>query len=244
MNTMKMKIFNRGGNFTSSKFFTILFAAFFTVLATSCLDDEPAPEPSPVAYVSLYHMSPVASSLSILVDNNRINSNAFSYTDYSGYLRFSPGERTLKFTPFNAANAIIESDIELLEDSIYSAFITGTMDDLELMVVNDKINFEDRENSLIRILHASPDAPAVKLVFSDEQQAIFDNLVYRSISEFEEISSDNATFEIRNADTDELISTVTNYDFAAENFYTIVVRGFVDPEDGNDNELNVQVIRN
>ncbi len=244
MITMKMNVFRIKRWFLESQFSFLLLALFFTGLTTSCLDDEPIPEPDPVAYLSLHHVAPITSSLAIILDNNRINSNPFVYTDYSGYSRFYTGERSLKITPYNASNTLLESDITLVEDSIYSVFITGTPDDLELMVINDKISFDDTQNSLIRVLHASPDAPAVNLVFSNATQATFEDVGYRDISFIEEISSGNASFEIRNAETDELISSVSNYDFSPENFYTIVVRGYANPQDGNENELSVQVVRN
>ncbi len=226
-----------------SKFTLLSSAILLSGLLTSCLDDDPLPEPDPVAYVSFYHVAPIT-SLNIILDNNRINTNAFAYSDHTGYLRLFTGERSLSFTPSNASNTLLEGNLNLVEDSIYSVFITGDLDDPELLIVNDEIIFDDSQNPLIRLLHASPDAPDVKLVFTDANDPTFEDITYKEISGFEEISSGNVSFEIRNAETDELISAVSNYNFEQQRFYTIVVRGYVETQEDIEKQLSVQVIRN
>jgi hypothetical protein len=238
-NDFKVKIW-----FANSKFSLLPLAVLFTVFTIGCGEDEAVPESEPVAYVSLIHMAPIASSLTIFADNNRVNTNRFAYTDYTGYLRFYTGKRTLRFTSFNNSTVILLEDISLAQDSIYSVFVTGALDDLQLMVVNDRIKLEDQQNSLIRILHVSPDAPSVDLVFSGLEQLTFSNISYRNISEFKEITSGSASLEIKNADTGELMGTVSDYNFLSEAYYTIIVRGYADPQDGNQNQWNIQVIRN
>lgn len=240
---MKINDFMIQKNYVKTRLTSFIIALLFIGLTTSCLDDEPVPEPDPVAYVSFYHMAPVG-SLSISLDNNNINSNPFAYTEYTNYLRFLTGERSLKFTPFNASNTLLESEINFVEDNIYSLFITGDSSDLELLVVNDKINFEDSRNPLIRLLHTSPDAPDIKLVFTESEDTTFNNITYKEISNFEVIPSGISSIEIRNADTDDLISTVSNYSFEQESLYTVVVRGYVSNQGDEDKQLSVQVIKN
>lgn len=226
-----------------SKFTLLILAIFFSGLLISCLDDDPVPEPDPVAYVSFYHVAPIT-SLNIILDNNRINTNPFAYTDHTGYLRFFTGDRWLSFTPSNASNTLLEGNLNLVEDSIYSVFITGDLDDPELLIVNDEIIFDDSQNPFIRLLHASPDAPELKLVFTGSDDPTFDDVFYKEISDFNKISSGNVSFEIRNAETDELISEVSNYNFEQQRFYTIVVRGYLEAQEDIEKQLSVQVIRN
>src|SRR5688572_26090583 len=70
-------------------------------------------QPSPIAYVSLYNASPDAPDLNIVVDSRQINTYPFEYSDHTGYLRFYIGDRNLKFGPFGASNAVVDTTVTL-----------------------------------------------------------------------------------------------------------------------------------
>src|SRR5688572_6163012 len=107
-------------------------------LLTSCLDDDETPvTPLPIGYVSIYHAAPDAPALDIIVDNNTINNRPFGYTDHSGYLNFRTGDRNLKFSSTNAANALVDSTISVTEGKAYSVFVINTLPTLEMLVVED-----------------------------------------------------------------------------------------------------------
>lgn len=229
-------------NFTWILCFTILMSIF-----TGCKDDEGDeidPEPIDIAYVSLYHVSPDAPPLDVIVDNNRINFNPFEYTEYTGYRRFFTGERELRFTPFNASNTLLETNLTLEDDSLYSIFFTGEEDDFEALVVNDEILGQEVDGTLIRVVHVSPDAPSVDLALEDEEGPLFDNVSYRNASDFVEITPGLTSFELRESGEDQVVATVSNINFLPGRVYTLLVRGFVDPPAGSDRTLGVQIVPN
>lgn len=229
--------------FHSTSLLTI-FAVFSLVFLGSCInDDETEPLPQePLTYVSIYHLSPNTSPLNILVDNSRINSFPFEYEDYSGYLRFYAGENAFKFTPSNASNTVADTTIKMGQDSLYSIFIVADSNKVETLVTLDKIKLQDSENALIRTLHASPDTPEVKIVFTNG--TIPDKtMVYSTVSDFTEVSTGKFSFEVQNAATEEVLATVTNVDFLSQRVYTIVLKGFSEPPAGNENELSVEVVQ-
>lgn len=241
---MELKKFNT----RKSPLFTLLLCISLLMVAlTGCNDDDdditPIPEPDSVAYVSLYHMSPDAPPLEIHVDNNRINFNAFDYTEHTGYLRFYTGERNLLFTPFNASNSLVETTVNLEDDMLYSVFVTGTADDLEALVTEDEIPDAADGNTLVRVVHVSPDAPAVDLSTTGDEP-LFLNVAYRTAADFTEIPAGNTSFEITSAGGDEVLASVPNVNFLPGRVYTLVVRGYVDPPAGNTNSLSVQIVPN
>ncbi len=238
-------------NYNVRKFPLLNFSWLFSILLlatifTGCDDDDDRVDidPQPVAYVSFYNGSPEGSALDIYADNSKINFNAFDYTDYTGYLRFFTGERTLRFTPFNAANTVAEETVVLVADSLYSVFITGQLGDRQAMIVHDDIRAEDTDNALIRVLHASPDAPTINLVQTGTETSLFNNITYREITEFGEITPGQTSFDITNAANGEFITTVANVNFLSGRVYTLIVRGFVEPPAGNNNDLSVQITPN
>ena len=80
-------------------------------------------DPGPVALVSLFHTSPDAPNLDILVDNEKINTVPFEYGKYTGYLQFSSGNRNLKLRPFGGGAVAIDQTITLEPDEDFSIFV-------------------------------------------------------------------------------------------------------------------------
>lgn len=222
---------------------------YFTLLMgtlTGCKDDDdvmPAPVTDTVAYVSLYHVSPDAPPLAIRVDDNRINFNPFQYTEHTGYLRFYTGERNLLFTPFDASNTLLQTTADLEDDMLYSVFVTGTANDLEALVTEDEIPEADAGNTLLRVVHVSPDAPAVNLSTTGDEP-LFANISYRNASGFTEIPAGSTSFEVTAADGDEVLASVDNVNFLAGRVYTLLIRGYQNPPAGNTNALSVQIVPN
>jgi hypothetical protein len=243
---MKEQFFKTKKNLIYSLSWVMLFTLFMG-LTTSCDDDDDIIDNGdavPVAYVSLYHVSPDGPDLDIQVDNNRVNYYPFEYTDYTGYLRFYTGERELKFTPFNASNTLFETSLSLEEDSLYSVFVTGIAGERETVVVHDEFEENDTDNTLIRIVHASPDAPAIHLSLSGEDDNLFDDVAYRDVSDFMEVEDGVTSFEILNAENGEVITSVSDVNFRPDRVYTLIVRGYLEPPAGTGEELSVQVVPN
>jgi hypothetical protein len=118
-----------------------LVAGVLVVLMASCLDDDTtAITPVPVGYLSVYHASPDAPALDIVVDNRTINNTPFDYADYSGYLNFYTGSRNFKVTPVNAASALIDTTFNVADGKVYSLFVINRLTNIEpLLVVSDSI---------------------------------------------------------------------------------------------------------
>lgn len=237
-------------NIRKSPFLTLLLClALLMVALTGCDDDDavtPVPEPDSVAYVSLYHMSPDAPPLAIQVDNNRFNFNPFDYTEHTGYLRFYTGERNLLFTPWDASNTLLQTTASLEDGRLYSVFVTGTADDLEAFVTEDEIPEADAGSTLVRVVHASPDAPAVDLTTTDaeDDEPVFSNIAYRNASDFVEIPAGNTSFDITTAGGDEVVAEVANVNLLSGRVYTLLIRGYDNPPAGNTNALSVQIVPN
>ena len=225
----------------------IICFTFMSVALSSCLDDDgvTAPDLEPVAYVALYNGSPDAPSLDVFVDNNRINSGGLDYADHTGYLRFFTGDRTLKFTPYNASNTLVDTTATFEEETLYSVFITGEESDLETLITEDEFPESSEGNAVVRIVHLSPDVPAVNLFTGeDSEEPFFENVAYQSASDFVTIPPGNTTLKLTSMGEGETLATVSDYKFVEDRVYTIVVRGYQEPPAGNGNALSVQVFMN
>lgn len=243
-----MKLFNlKSGQLLLKR--TILIAILPVMLTlTGCLNDDDSnvvPD-VPAAYVSLYHTAPDAPALDILLDSRRLNSKAFSYSDfnYVAYLPFYTGERELKFTPYNNSNTLLDTAITFKEDEFYSVFLINDNNELDAWVIEDELPDVDQGKVMVRIVHVAPDVAAVNFSKDGAETALFSDVEFKHASEFKSIDAGSVSFDLTSAEDDSELAAVSNYTFSAGNYYTIVVKGYETPPTGNNNELSVQIIRN
>ncbi|NJN28864.1 MAG: DUF4397 domain-containing protein [Cyclobacteriaceae bacterium] len=211
---------------------------------TSCLDDDDDITPEQVAFVSIYHLSPDAPDLDVELDDRLIFNQALEYTDYSNYLRFYPGSRELAFSPFNANNILVDTTVNFQADKVYSVFVSGAGSNLSTLIVEDKIESPAAGESMIRVIHLSPDAAATDFYLGDESTALISDLEFNESSEFEAIDAGEYDLNITpGGETDALVS-VEKANFREGGIYTVLLRGFENAPAGNNNDLSIQIVRN
>jgi len=204
-----------------------------------------APEPEPVAYVSFYHDSPDAPDLDIQLENQVINKQGFKYAAYSGYLTLAPGQHQIKFTPVSAANAFIDSTLTFKEEKVYSLFAINTKQDMELLAIQDSVKTPATGKANIRIIHLSPDAPAIDISTTGTTgTALANNLSFKGHTEFLELASDKHTIQAKAAGTNDLLLTATDLQLEAGKTYSLLIRGFKTPPTGNTNGFSAQLVTN
>ncbi|WP_158607134.1 DUF4397 domain-containing protein [Pontibacter oryzae] len=208
-------------------------------------DDTEMPEPTPAAFVSFYHGSPDANDIDIQLNSRVLNTQPFKYSTFSGYLPLSPETYNIKFTQVNAATAYVESTPTFKNGKAYSIFAVNTLANMEMLIVQDSVKAPASGKAGLRIINLSPDAPALDI--STTGTTVLDlatDVAFKEITPFMEIDGKTYTLEIKNADTDEVLLTVTSTNFQPNVTYSLIIRGFATPPSGNTNTLNAQVISN
>ncbi len=216
--------------------------AFLVVVMTSCLDDDQANEPIPVAYVSLYHASPNAPELDVFVDDRQVN--RLEFTDYTGYLNFYTGNRHFEISPLNASNALIDTTVTFTNGAFYSIFIVNNLSNVETLTVLDSASAPSSGKAKIRFINLSPDAGAFDVTVDESSSPLFAGQAFKTSSNFVELDAAESSFVLKaSGGSDELVS-VSDAELQAGKFYTIIARGFVTPPSGNNNELSLEIITN
>ncbi len=228
--------------FFHGRVLAILAFSAIVLLMSSCLDDEGSKvDPVPVGYVNVYHAAPDAPSLDIIVDGNRINTQPFDYTDYSGYLNFYTGSRSIKFSTTNAANALVDTTFSVAEGKAYSLFVISTLPDLQLLAVADSANAPASGKAMLRFVHLSPDAPAIT-VTEQGGSTIFEDASFKDATNFIEVDAKTYSFDLKSTDTGEVLLNAKDLNIRDGGFYTIITRGFANPPEGNTNLLSVELL--
>ena len=217
-------------------------AALMLFLA-GCLDDDlRTMEPQPVGYVSLYHASPDAPGLNIIVDNRQVNTMPFHYSDHSGYLNFYIGDRNLKFTSQNTAGALIDTLLSVKEDKAYSVFIIDRLASIEALLVRDSAASPAAGKAMVRFVHLSPDVASVDVKADDAAVALFGGATFKNPTAFKEVDAKTYTYNVFRAGTDDEVLSTQSVDLRAGGYYTILISGFDNPPAGNTNELKVDIL--
>jgi hypothetical protein len=222
----------------------IFFSIALMVLLVSCMDEDEGivSEPVQVAYVSLYHASPDAPDFDITVDGRVINRYPFEYSSSTGYMNFFTGERKFRFNAVNASNALIDTTFNLQENKAYSLFAINRLSDVEALLVVDSAGTPADGNAMVRFVHLSPDAPEVNISVNGTTAPLFANQSFKQSTEFREVPASLYSFSVTNASSGEVVLSADGVDLLPGRFYTIIVRGFAAPPQGNTNVLSIEVV--
>lgn len=221
---------------------TLCLSALVLVMASCIDDDDPKNDPTPLAYVSIYHGSPNAPELDVFVDDRQIN--RLEFTDYTGYLNFYTGTRNFKINPFNASNALIDTTITFEDGAFYSMFIVNSPSNVEAITVRDSAAAPASGKAKVRFINLSPDAGALDVVSDEGAAPLFASQEFKLPSGFVELDADNISFVIHSAGGNDELVTVSDIELLSGRFYTIIARGFANPPAGNNNALSLEVITN
>lgn len=221
---------------------TMCFAALVLVMSACLDDDDPQNQVAPVAYVAIYHASPNAPELDVIVDERPVN--RLEFTDYTGYLNFYTGERNFKINPFNASNSLVDTTITFRDGAFYSLFIVNNLPNVEALAVRDSASAPSEGKAKVRFINLSPDAGSLQVTANDKDSSIFDAGDFKQPSNFVEMDAASSSFVLKPAGSSDELVTVPDIELRPGRFYTIIARGFANPPAGNNNELSLEVITN
>ena len=222
-----------------------LLACFTLVWMVSCLDnDDTNPQPTPVAFVSIYNASPDAPPLDIVVDGQQINAGPFDFAEYSGYQRFFTGARNFQFSPFDANNVVIDSTVTFEDQKVYSVFVVDEFEKTELLVLNDSSPAPAAGKAKIRFINLSPDGDEAAIREDGQADNIIGGLLFKQASDFIEVDAKSYDFQITAGGAGDIILQVPDTNLQSGVYYTVVLKGYETPPGGNTHVLSAQVLVN
>lgn len=212
-------------------------------LLTGCLDTPQTPELPPAAYVSIFQGSSGAPAMDIFANQNRVNQNPIEYAQIIPYSAFYPGIRDFRFSAFNSATSLLEKDFELKADSVYSVFVADKAAGIDAILVKDIWKEPIAEKAQLRFVHLSPDAEEVSLEISGSTTPLVTESTFKSISDFEELTTGNFTLTVKSTQTGEILIQSGTLELKGNRVYTLVLRG-LNTEKTSEKKLDIQLITN
>jgi len=197
-----------------------------------------APEPAPAeGRVRVAHMSPNAPNVDVYLDGSAVLEDV-PFGAVSGYLTVSASEHDVEITAAGDPDtSVFAGPVTVAPDTDYTIAATGEIGDqadqpFEPLVLEDDNSEVGSNQSRLRVVHASPDAPAVDVTAGGGDVVLFDGVPYGG-SGYVEVEANDYTVQIR-GDTDSNDgSVVADYDVSLNGgtVYTAFAAGYLTPDD-------------
>jgi hypothetical protein len=153
------------------------------------------------ACVNVVHASPDAPAVDVWVDGEPALVG-LTFGTYSGWVNLPAGEHQIQVAPAGTAadQAVIDAELTLEEGAAYEIAAGGLVADISAEV--NQINLSDLgdDEARIRVVHASPDAPAVDVAVTGGDVLVPD-LEFPDASGFLTVPAGSYDLEVRPAGT-------------------------------------------
>ncbi|WP_455538565.1 DUF4397 domain-containing protein [Terrisporobacter sp.] len=176
-----------------------------------------------VSYVRVFHASPDAPSVDIYVNGSLAFENV-SYRDFTEYVPLSIGNYNIQVFPTGQTSTpALTQDISVPSQQVITIVAAGNLDNLQLVpYVEDNANDLPTNQSRMRVIHLSPDAPNVD-VLADED-ILFNDVGFLDSTDYVQLSSRSYSVTVQLANTQDVVLTLMP-DFKSQKVYTIYVIG-------------------
>jgi Domain of unknown function (DUF4397) len=205
--------------------FLSMIALMASICFTACKKTDPVVTPVvEKANVNVYHASPDAPGVDLLIDAVKQNTAALAFDQSTGYLKVTAGKRNVKVNATGTANSVINEDVTFEKDKSYTVVAANKLANIEAIVLTDDLTAPAVGKAHVRFVHLSPDAPAVDIF--DGTSNLFANKAFKSYSAFTPVAAGTISLKVRPAGTtiDVLTVPVT---LVAGKIYTIYAKGLL-----------------
>jgi len=178
------------------------------------------------------HFSPDAPNVDVYVDGDAVLTDV-PYRTLSDYLTLPSGTRTVEITAAGDPDtSVFEGDVEL-EAADYTVAAIGELDGDESfrpLVLEDDNSDPGGDQSRVRLVHASPDAPAVDVTAGGN--AVFDGVAFGETGTVT-VPADDYTLNVRGDTEANDGDVVADFDVSLNGgtAYTAFAVGYLSPDD-------------
>lgn len=198
----------------------------------------------------------------LYIDDKQLFTTALITNKTTGYVLVEPGQRSLKIdTTRTGPNALFPSatvlnpTLSVAGNTYYSVFITGTLQAPETVILEDNLSRPAAGKAHVRVVHLSPDAPAVDLAGTlvsntGTSPVLLGNNMYKQTTAFTPVDAGFYRLQVRPSGTTTALPTFTQtnqvvptfipagtaipeftMNFESGKIYTLAIRGFVNTAD-------------
>ncbi|NGM70396.1 DUF4397 domain-containing protein [Natronolimnobius sp. AArcel1] len=198
-------------------------------------DHEPTDQPTDTGFrTRSAHLSPDAPTIDIYVDGERVRED-ISYGTVTDYRDLEPGTYSVQVVPTgeDPSEAVLEETDEI-DDADSTLAVVGEVaaenQPLEALFLDDDNSPVDPGTARVRVLHASPDAPAVDVVAGENGDTLFENVAFGE-SGYVEVPEGEYPLAIYPAGDRETSVFEVDVSLAGGTVYSAFAIGYLEPEE-------------
>jgi len=198
-----------------------------------------------MASLRVAHLSPDAPAVDVLVDGETALSDV-QYETISDYLSVPTGDHDVTVQT-SSDGTVVFDDTLTLDASKYTAAaigeVSGTNKQFQVSVFEDDPGMIETGSAKVRLVHTSPDAPAVDVAVKGSQDnPLFTDVAFGEASDYVSVPKGDYTLEVRPSGSQGSGDPVITVDvsLAGSSAQTAFAAGYVSPSDAPANApLNV-----
>lgn len=183
------------------------------------------------------HASPDAPTVDILVDD-AIAFPAVSFPSATGYATLPNGTYDVDLQVTADPSVDLEFGPPVgLADNDYTLVALNTLASIEPRLFVDD-NTVDPEQSRVRFIHASPDAPTVDVRLAGGGLTLFDDVEFTESGGYQTVAPGTYDLEVTNADQSQVFLPLSGIELRPGFVYTVFAVGFAAPPTVDDPGLD------
>jgi len=200
------------------------------------------------ANLRVAHMSPDAPNVDVYVNDETVLTDV-PFTTVSDYLELPTGTHQVMITAAGDPDTVAFDGEVTLEASDYTVAAVGELssEDTEFrpLILEDDNSGPGENMARLRVVHASPDAPAVDVTAAGGDVVLFDGVPFGE-SGYTTVEANDYTVEIRGDTESDDGDVVADYDVSLNGgtVYTAFARGYLSADDDpTDEAFSLQVVQ-
>ncbi len=201
-----------------------LLAALFALTA---LLPQASSAQNATAVVRVMHASPDAPAVDVFVNGNRVLSNV-PFFALSDRLSVPAGTYRIQVAPTGAGtgSSVIDATLPLEGGKEYTIAAVNKVANIEPLVLTDNTSALPAGKARVRIIHASPDAPAVDIKLAGTNTTVLRNASFKA-NAYLEVDAGTYKFDITPAGDSTVVFTTPELRLLPGWTYTLVASGFL-----------------
>jgi hypothetical protein len=196
------------------------------------------------AQLRVLHASPDAPAVDIWINDAVVDGlTDVPFGTLSGYLEVPAGDYNVKvFAAGTDTDPVIDADVTLASGKAYTAAAIGELASITAAVFEDG-GMAAADKAMARVIHLSPDAPAVDVApdGADPADAVVKGLEFPDATDYLSLDAGSYDLEVRLAGTTDVALQLDPVDLEAGMAYSIFAIGSAAADPMDDNALQVLI---
>ena len=179
------------------------------------------------AMLRVVHASPDAPPVDVIVDDNKVFTDV-SFKEITPYVPLDAGAHNVRVVRAGTDEpAVLQATVNLQPESFNTVAAVGRLENIRAVPLVDRNCLPASNRAAVRVVHASPNAPAVDVAVADGP-VLFNNVAFPNATDYRTVEAGAVNLPVRQAGTQTTVLDVPEVTLEGSTVYTVYAVGLVD----------------